>query len=101
MISIEQLNGEISILEDEAPTHVIMQKLANLYVVRDHMSIGQNNKSEQQEELYTSYGDTDFLTAIRGKDLRSLMLKMDELMTTLYVLNPRLYENVLDDIRRL
>lgn len=99
MISIEQLNGEISILEDEIPTHVIMQKLANLYTIRDHMSIGKTKP--EQEELYTSYGDTEFLTAIKGKDLRSLMLKLDELMTTIYVLNPRLYQNAIDEIKRL
>lgn len=99
MISIEQLNGEISILEDEIPTHVIMQKLANLYTIRDHMSIGK--AKPEQEELYTSYGDTEFLTAIKGKDLRSLMLKLDELMTTIYVLNPRLYQNAIDEIKRL
>ena len=82
MISIEQINGEISILEDEVPTHAIMQKLANLYTVRDHMLIGQN-KSEpiQQEEVYTSYGDTEFLMAIKDKNLRNIMLKIDELQT--------------------
>ena len=101
MISIEQLNGEIAVLEEEVPTHVIMQKLANLYTVRDHISVGSVSKSESPEELYTSYGDTEFLMAVKGKDLRSLMLKMDELMTTLYVLNPKLYESVMDEIRHL
>ena len=64
------------------------------------MSIGQSNKPEQ-EELYTSYGDTEFLNAIKGKDLRHLMLKLDELMTTIYVLNPKLYQNAIDEIKRL
>lgn len=100
MISIEQLNGEIAVLEEEMPTHVIMQKLANLYTIRDHMSIGQSNKSEQ-EDVYTSYGDTDFLQAAKGKNLRSLMLKLDELMTTLAVINPRLYTSVIDEIKHL
>ena len=100
MISIEQLNGEISMLEDEVPTHVIMQKLANLYIIRDHIAVGQN-KIEQKEELYTTYGDSDFLKAISGKNLRNVMLKIDELMTTLYVINPKLYKNVIDEMRLL
>lgn len=100
MISIEQLNGEISILEDETPTHATMEKLANLYIVRDHMQIGKT-KPDQQEELYTVYGDTEFLKLIAGKNLRNVILKMDELMTTLYVLNPKLYQNVMDEIRLL
>lgn len=99
MISIEQLNGEIAVLEEEIPTHVIMQKLANLYTVRDHMSVG--SSKPEQEELYTSYGDTDFLNVIKGKDLRSVMLKIDELMTTLFVVNPKMYENMMDELRRL
>jgi hypothetical protein len=100
MISIEQLNGEISMLEDEVPTHAIMQKLASLYIIRDHISVGKS-KSEQQEELYTTYGESDFLKAISGKNLRSVMLKMDELMTTLYVLNPKLYQNAINELRLL
>lgn len=99
MISIEQINGEIATLEEQVPTHVIMQKLASLYIVRDHISVGKTNKSE--EELYTSYGDTDFLKLIAGKNLRNVMLKIDELMTTLYVLNPKLYRNVIDELRLL
>ena len=97
MISIEQLNGEIAILEEEVPTHVIMQKLANLYIVRDHISVGQPVK----EEVYTSYGDTEFLQTLKGKNLRNVMLKIDELMTTLYVLNPKLYQSVIDELRLL
>ena len=97
MISIEQLNGEIAMLEEEVPTHVIMQKLANLYTVRDHISVAK----PEQEELYTSYGDTDFLKIIRGKNLRNLMLKFDELMSTLFVINPKLYENMLEELRHL
>lgn len=99
MISIEQINGEIATLEEQIPTHAVMQKLASLYIVRDHISVGKTNKSE--EELYTSYGDTEFLQAAKGKNLRNLMLKIDELMTTLLVINPRLYNNAIEEIKRL
>ena len=37
LISLEQISGEIAALEEEKPTYVIMQKLADLYTVRDHM----------------------------------------------------------------
>ena len=41
MITMEQINGEIAVLEEEKPTYTVMQKLAALYTVRDHMVISQ------------------------------------------------------------
>ena len=101
MISIEQITGEISALEEEKPTHVIMQKLANLYIVRDHMGIGRN----QEQDIITATvreinpaslsSDTDFAKAIDGMDIREVLEVMDELMETLQTIQPRLYDGVM------
>lgn len=40
-------------------------------------------------------GDSDFLMKIEGQDVEEIMLVMDELMTTLQVINPRLYDGVM------
>ena len=105
MISIEQINGEIAVLEEQPPTHVLMQKLAALYTVRDHIVIPQE-KSQAAPVVVTNntlqeYGISDFLQAITGKDTKSVMLQMDELMSTVQVLQPRLYESVMRKLKDL
>ena len=94
MISIEQINGEISVLEEEKPTHVIMQKLASLYIVRDHMGIGEPQLAviQSMPSLGTK---SEFAQLIDGMDIKSFALIMDDLMNTLAIINPRLYESVM------
>ena len=100
MISIEQINGEIAILEEQVPTHVIMQKLASLYTVRDHMGIAPVENmpptvSVVQMDTMPQYGESDFLQAIAGKPIAEVMAQMDELMQALFVVEPRLYASVM------
>lgn len=95
MITIEQINGEIAVLEDEKPTHVIMQKLAALYVVRDHIVI-----SRPQADVVPDFdADSDFLKSVAGNSPREMWLVMDELMQAVSVTNPRLYESVMRKIK--
>lgn len=95
MISIEQLNGEIAILEEEVPTHVIMQKLANLYTVRDHMMSVPNSTPSAAVPVVPHFGMSEFATKIEGKDLSKALALIDEVMTTISVVNPSLYQSVL------
>lgn len=44
-------------------------------------------------------GDSDFARAIQGKDTSFIMSVMDEMMTAVRVLSPRLYDSVLRKIR--
>ena len=98
MISIEQISGEIAALEDEKPTHVTMQKLAALYTVRDHMVI-QAKPENEVAVVYQSIPDigtgTEFAELIQGKDSKEAVTLMDELMTALQVVQPRLYDSVI------
>lgn len=95
MISIEQLNGEIAVLEEEVPTHVIMQKLANLYTVRDHIGISKTDaqRINTMPELGTG---SEFSRQIYGKEVLSVMLKVDDLVQAISVLNPKLYEHFME-----
>lgn len=100
MISLEQLDGEIAALEEKDPTHVIMQKLASLYTVRDHMVLERNNNpvTVALETVPAMATDTDFAKAVAGKDIKQIMGVIDELMTTLAVINPRLYNSVMGEL---
>ena len=88
MITIEQIDLEINALEREAPTFAIMEKLADLYIVRDHMISGVG-----QTVLINS--GSKFSDAISGKNMQDVLAIMDELMSALVVLNPKLYECVM------
>ena len=97
MISIDQIDGEIAVLEEEKPTHVIMQKLANLYTVRDHMTLDtQPVVSNSVNLVIPPIGtDTEFADITEGKSVSKVFSIMDELMTTLKVVNPNLYASVI------
>ena len=102
MISIEQINGEIAVLEEQVPTHIIMQKLASLYVVRDHMVIPKTGEVRQDiPDTLSVYGSSEFLKTIDGKSTRKVMLVVDELIDALQVLNPRLVSNFFEKLNSI
>lgn len=49
-------------------------------------------------EKIGSYGDTEFLQAIDGKNAEDICIIMDELMEVLKAINPRLYNGVIRKI---
>lgn len=73
--------------------------LAAFYIILDHMD-GKNTPVEYsfapapQEEVTFNSG-TEFSDAVQGKDINQLFEIMDELMSTLQVLHPRLYAGVM------
>ena len=93
MISLEQITGEIAALEGEVPTHAVMQKLAALYTVRDHMIL--QPPAAAISEVIVPVSDSEFMRAIEGMETKQFLSVMDELMSTLIAVNPRLYESVL------
>ena len=99
MITIEQINGEIAVLEEEKPTHVIMQKLASLYIVRDHIVISNTPVKVTSEIIPELMIESDFANEIQGKDIRSVIPKINELVEAVQITNPRLYESFMRNIR--
>lgn len=99
MISIEQINGEIAALEEEKPTHIIMQKLAALYTVRDHIVIN-NGPSTPVVETVPSFGvDNEFSQIVVGKRTQDVMPVISELMDAVSVLQPRLYSSTISKLK--
>lgn len=73
--------------------------LAAFYTILDHMD-GKDTPMDysfapapQEENTYNS--GSEFSDAVQGKDINKLLEIMDELMTTLQVLHPRLYDGVM------
>lgn len=46
------------------------------------------------------YGDSEFLETITDKNPEDIWMVMDELMSTLQALNPRLYQATMDRIKQ-
>ena len=86
------------------PNASVCIKLAAYYTILDHL----NDKSEEEtpikfERLYSSENrdvisyesDSEFSQKIYGKNTDEILSIIDELMTTLQVINPRLYAGVM------
>lgn len=79
-------------------------KLAAYFTIYDHLYPKQAEQVEQvpqtvfqtvDEEEVGDYGDTDFYRAIRGRKAEEVWQVMNDLMDTIQVINPRLYDGVM------
>ena len=111
MLDPKEIDIEIARLEYGESSYPAYQKLANLYTIRNQM---RQSEQRQQEPAPTyslaaapepastgRYGDSEFLRDIEGKDQEEVFHIMDDLMDTLQVANPRVYNGVMRKIRAL
>lgn len=110
MFSKAELVDAINELTEGRHTIQNCEKLAAIYTVLDHLYPEDSTKddflggysgaagADEAERSVPRYGETEFLDAISGKDARDMWLLMDELMSTLSVVNPRLYDGVMRKI---
>ena len=94
MISIDELDR--AILEHEArdTSYANCERLAWLYIVRDHIT---GQEAKQPTPLDIS-GDSEFLQAVNGRDSVRVWAIMNELMDVIYATNMRLYDAVIRKI---
>lgn len=95
MIKRKDLESAIYELENGKANYQNSEKLATFYTLYDHLYSEPVQVEMKIADAVGEYGDTDFLTAIANKDAETMWLLMDELMDALKVLNPRLYESVM------
>jgi len=76
-------------------------KLAAFYIIKDHL-FGTDEKpvysfalppTQKEDPEYES--DTEFAQAIKGLKFNEVMEIMDDLMSTIQIINPRLYDGVM------
>ena len=77
-------------------------KLAAYYTILDHLKEPEPIQAYSKMSSYSAgesaieyEGDSDFAKAIHGKDPGEVWAVIDELMTTLQVIHPRLYSGVM------
>jgi hypothetical protein len=103
MFSKRELLEAIDELEASPATYQNAEKLATFYSLYDHLYIEKEpmNRIESVREVKIDrYGDSEFLEAITDKNSEDIWMVMDELMSTLQALNPRLYQATIDRIKQ-
>lgn len=90
MIDLDEINKTILQLEERDTTYATCEKLADLYIVRDHYG-GQRLR----KTIPADSSRSEFLQAVIGKDGAGAWEVMDELMETLKVVNPKVYVSVM------
>ena len=80
-------------------------KLAAYYTILNNINENKDNNIPQVSYSFASnpngighIGDSNFLIKIEGMDVEEVLLVVDELMTTLQAINPRLYDGVMRKI---
>lgn len=103
MFSKKELLEAIDELEASPATYQNAEKLATFYSLYDHLYVEKEPMSRIEsvrEVKIDRYGDSEFLEAITDKNPEDIWMVMDELMSTLQALNPRLYQATIDRIKQ-
>ncbi len=111
MTNIEIINEEISELERSAINYQVAEKLAWLYIVRDHMpqeSTDTNNAPAvvvsretpaTQEQM--SVSTSEFVTKASGVNKADLLDTLDEHMDVIKAIYPKEYAAIIEKIESL
>ena len=91
MLTKQELEDAIYDIEDAPSNYSNCEKLAMLYTIYDHLYEG-GYAELSAETVIGDYGDSEFLKAVRNRPAYDVWLVIDELVTTLEVVNPRLYD---------
>ena len=110
MLDPKEIDIEIARLEYGESSYPAYAKLAALYTIRNQMQ-KQESETRSYELAYSSapadpalveaYGDSDFIAVISGLNQADVWEVMDDLMDTLLVTNPRVYNGIIRRLRAL
>lgn len=103
MITEQSLNEAIANCQGVInPTSNTCLKLASYFVIKDHMfrNTERLNAMETNIPMVSDtiqlFSDSEFAERINGKSINEVMPVIDELMATLQIVNPRLYNSVIN-----
>ena len=94
MINLDEINGEIAKLEAQPSTYITIERLAWLYIVRDHLTVSPVSVPAVTG-VDIPQGESEFMCNCAGKTINQVMEIIDELMRTLNIVQPALYNAVL------
>lgn len=100
MIIIDEINGEIAKLEAQTQTYQTIERLAALYTVRDHNTIPTMEITRTETSPVEVEATSPFLSLCAGEPVCDVLAVMDELMSTIQVMMPRLYDGVMRRLQK-
>lgn len=115
MLDKAEIRAAIAKLEFDESSYSNYAKLASLYVIRDKMQEEERGDGGRYVGYYSAapapvtaepatvgeYGDSEFLLAVAGKDPAKAWTVIDELMDTLAMVNSKVYNSVMQKIKRV
>lgn len=114
MVDVREIDGAIAELENSELTMTRVKNLAALYVVKNQQiaEVSSAAKKEERQDPVRYYeaaepstraavGGSDFLQAVSNVDTSAALNVLDELMSALYVANPKVYNGVMRKLERL
>lgn len=84
------------------PNASTCMKLASFYTILDHMTVPtpvQYSYDAGPDDKLDYVGDSEFLQSVHGMNTSSVMMLMDELMSTIRIIHPRLYHGMMRKIK--
>lgn len=100
MLDMQEINNAITELELGQTTYANVQKLANLYTVRAN-NIADSKGYSQASAPPEIPDSSDFLRLVQAVDQSQAWLIMDELMQTLSVISPRVYDQIIFKLSKI
>lgn len=114
MVDVREIDGAIAEIENSELTMTRVKNLAALYVVKNQQ-LADASHSPQKAELQEpvryyeaaepstrdAASGSDFLRVMSNVDLTDALNVLDELMSALYVANPKVYNGVMRKLERL
>jgi len=97
MITERDLWDAIKETEQQRDSYAKCQKLATYYTLLNYLYPLDDGRSYDTapETMIGDYGETDFLSSVSGREASEVWRLMDELMSTLQIVYPRLYDGVM------
>ena len=99
MLNRKELQTAITECENAPTNYQNCEKLATLYTLYDHLYAQRQEPEANRETTVEVIGDTEFLEAVNGMKAQDAWNLMSELMETIRILQPKLYNSVLSRIR--
>ena len=109
MITEREINAAIDECHAAVnPTADTCRRLASYYIIRDHIaeqepggySFAPPPDADRSERAIYINSGTEFARAAEGMDIDDFLPVIDELMTVLQAVNPRLYAGVMRKLNR-
>lgn len=102
MVDLDIINGTIAEWESKPLTFVVVERLAWLYIVKDHAIMTAGEKIDKQPAVMPSVAlssGSEFMNACENCDPAKMWSVLDELMEAVMMLQPRLYNATIEKLK--